>query len=137
MPIPRQLAIVGATGAVGREMLSCLEERDFPVSGLVLLASARSAGQVLPFRGEDLVVQELTKDSFRGIEVALFSAGGDISREFAPLAAEAGAVVIDNSSAFRMDPGVPLVVPEINPAAIADRPRGIIANPNCTTGRSD
>lgn len=133
MSQPRHLAIVGATGAVGMEMLTCLEQRDFPLSQLTLLASARSAGKKIPFRGEELEVQELTKDSFAGIEVALFSAGGGISEEFAPAAAAAGAVVIDNSSAFRMDPEVPLVVPEINPEAIAHRPKGIIANPNCTT----
>ena len=127
------VAIVGATGAVGREMLVCLEERDFPLSKLTLLASARSAGQKISFRGEDLTVQELTDDSFDGIDIALFSAGGGISLYFAPLAAAAGCVVIDNSSAFRMDPEVPLVVPEINPEAAADHPRNIIANPNCST----
>jgi aspartate-semialdehyde dehydrogenase len=128
-PAPR-VAIVGATGAVGREMLTCLEKRGFPLSDLRLLASARSAGQSLPFRGRDLVVEELTERSFTGIDIALFSAGGGVSRRFAPIAVAAGAVVIDNSSAFRMDPEVPLVVPEINAAAIAAH-RGIIANPNC------
>lgn len=127
------VAIVGATGAVGEEMLLCLEQRKFPVGKLTLLASARSAGKRIPFRGEDVVVEELTHDSFKGVDIALFSAGGSISLEFAPSAAAAGAVVIDNSSAFRMDDGVPLVVPEINPEAAKDRPRGIIANPNCTT----
>ncbi|MEJ6724186.1 MAG: aspartate-semialdehyde dehydrogenase [Akkermansiaceae bacterium] len=127
------LAIVGATGAVGREMLVCLEERDFPLGKLTLLASARSAGQKLTFRGEEVTIQELTKESFDGIDIALFSAGGGISEEFGPVAAKAGCVVIDNSSAFRMDPDVPLVVPEINPAAAAHHPRGIIANPNCST----
>lgn len=127
------VAIVGATGAVGREMLVCLEERNFPLGKLTLLASARSAGQKLPFRGSEIVVQELTKDSFTGIDIALFSAGGGISQEFAPAAAEAGCVVIDNSSAFRMDPQVPLVVPEINPEAAKSHPRNIIANPNCST----
>ena len=127
------LAIVGATGAVGAEMLTCLEQRKFPLAKLTLLASARSAGKTLQFRGEEITVQELTKDSFQGIDIALFGAGGDISEEFAPAAAAAGAVVIDNSSAFRMDPEVPLVVPEINPEAAANRPKGIIANPNCTT----
>jgi aspartate-semialdehyde dehydrogenase len=127
------LAIVGATGAVGAEMLTCLEQRNFPVRKLTLLASARSAGKTLKFRGEAIPVQELTKDSFGDIDLALFSAGGSISEEFAPAAAAAGAVVIDNSSAFRMDPDVPLVVPEINPEAAANRPCGIIANPNCTT----
>ncbi len=127
------VAIVGATGAVGEEMMLCLEQRKFPVGKLTLLASARSAGKVLKFRGEDVVVQELTHDSFKGVDIALFSAGGGISLEFGPSAAAAGAVVIDNSSAFRMDDGVPLVVPEINPEAAKNRPRGIIANPNCTT----
>jgi aspartate-semialdehyde dehydrogenase len=129
----KHVAIVGATGAVGEEMLLCLEQRNFPVGKLTLLASARSAGKRIPFRGEDIVVQELTHDSFAGVDIALFSAGGGISLEFGPSAAAAGAVVIDNSSAFRMDEGVPLVVPEINPEAAKDHPKGIIANPNCTT----
>lgn len=127
------VAIVGATGAVGVEMLLCLEQRNFPLSKLTLLASARSAGKKMKFRGEEIAVKELTHNSFVGIDIALFSAGGGISQEFAPSAAKAGAVVIDNSSAFRMEDGVPLIVPEINPEAAADRPRGIIANPNCTT----
>lgn len=127
------VAIVGATGAVGVEMLLCLEQRNFPLGKLTLLASARSAGKRMKFRGEDLVVQELTHDSFQGIDIALFSAGGGISKEFGPSAAAAGAVVIDNSSAFRMDEDVPLVVPEINPEAAKNHPRNIIANPNCTT----
>lgn len=127
------VAIVGATGAVGVEMLLCLEQRNFQLSGLTLLASARSAGKVTKFRGEEIVIKELTHDSFEGVDIALFSAGGGISLEFAPSAAAAGAVVIDNSSAFRMDEGVPLVVPEINPEAAKNRPKGIIANPNCTT----
>lgn len=127
------LAIVGATGAVGREMLVCLEERNFPLSQLTLLASARSAGKKLTFRGEALTIQELTSESFAGIDIALFSAGGGISEEFATHAAAAGCVVIDNSSAFRMVEGVPLVVPEINPEAVKNRPRNIIANPNCST----
>jgi aspartate-semialdehyde dehydrogenase len=126
------VAIVGATGAVGVEMIKVLEKRGFPVSKLTLLASGRSAGKRLPFRGQDVVVQELSESSFEGVDVALFSAGGGISRQFAPSAVQAGAVVIDNSSAFRMDENVPLVVPEINAADIA-RNRGIIANPNCTT----
>jgi aspartate-semialdehyde dehydrogenase len=130
---PPNVAIVGATGAVGVEMLLCLEQRNFPLASLKLLASARSAGKRMSFRGTELVVEELTHDSFKGVDIALFSAGGGISKEFGPSAAEAGAVVIDNSSAFRMDPGVPLVVPEINPAAAKVRPRNIIANPNCTT----
>jgi len=127
------VAIVGATGAVGEEMRLCLEERNFPIGELRLLASARSKGKRLPFRGGEVEVEELTHDSFSGIDIALFSAGGSISKEFAPSAAEAGAVVVDNSSAFRLDPDVPLVVPEVNPEAVAERPRGIIANPNCTT----
>jgi aspartate-semialdehyde dehydrogenase len=126
-------AIVGATGAVGQEMLDCLEERNFPISELTLLASARSAGKEIPFRGHLIKVKELSHDSFEGVDIALFSAGGGLSLEFAPSAAAAGAVVIDNSSAFRMDDEVPLVVPEVNPEAIKDRPKGIIANPNCTT----
>jgi aspartate-semialdehyde dehydrogenase len=133
MSEPKHVAIVGATGAVGEEMLLCLEQRNFPVAKLTLLASARSAGKKIPFRGEEIVVQELTHDSFAGVDIALFSAGGGISLEFGPSAAAAGAVVIDNSSAFRMDEGVPLVVPEINPEAAKNHPKGIIANPNCTT----
>jgi aspartate-semialdehyde dehydrogenase len=126
------VAVVGATGAVGIEMLKTLEKRNFPVGTLTLLASSRSVGKKLRFRGQEIAVRELSKDSFQGIELALFSAGGSISREFAPVAARAGCVVIDNSSAFRMDPNVPLVIPEINPEDIESH-RGIIANPNCTT----
>jgi len=116
-------------------MLRCLERRNFPVSRLTLLASARSAGKKMMFRGEELTIRELTPESFAGVEIALFSAGGGISREYAPHAVRAGAVVVDNSSAFRMDAGVPLVVPEINPGDVAGH-RGIIANPNCTTAIS-
>jgi aspartate-semialdehyde dehydrogenase len=126
------VAVVGATGAVGIEMIKTLEKRNFPVGKLTLLASARSVGKKLKFRGEDITVQELTKDAFKGIDIALFSAGGSISKEFAPIAAQAGCVVIDNSSAFRMDDKVPLVIPEIN-AADVKLHKGIIANPNCTT----
>src|SRR5438477_9760182 len=108
------VAVIGATGAVGIEMIKTLQQRKFPVGQLTLLASARSAGKKLKFCDEPVMVRELTKDSFRGIDIALFSAGGGISREFAPLAVRAGCVVIDNSSAFRMDDTVPLVVPEIN-----------------------
>ena len=135
LPMTNQphVSIVGATGAVGREMLVCLEERNFPLSQLTLLASARSAGQNLTFRGEEITIKELTADSFAGIDIALFSAGGGISLEYGPIAAEAGCVVIDNSSAFRMDEGVPLVIPEINPDAARNHPRNIIANPNCST----
>jgi aspartate-semialdehyde dehydrogenase len=126
------VAVVGATGAVGIEMIKTLEKRNFPVGKLTLLASGRSAGKKLKFKGADVTVQELTKDSFAGIHFALFSAGSGISKEFGPIAAKAGAVVVDNSSCFRMDPNVPLVVPEIN-AADAKQHKGIIANPNCTT----
>ena len=126
------VAVVGATGAVGIEMIKTLEKRNFPVGKLTLLASARSVGKKLKFRGQDIAVTELTKDSFQGIDIALFSAGGSISKEYAPIAAKAGCVVIDNSSAFRMDDSVPLVVPEINGADVKKH-KGIIANPNCTT----
>jgi aspartate-semialdehyde dehydrogenase len=126
------VAVVGATGAVGLEMIKTLEKRNFSVGKLTLLASARSAGKRLKYKTETLAVQELTKTAFAGIDIALFSAGGSISREFAPIAAKAGCVVIDNSSAFRMDDSVPLVVPEIN-AEDAKWHKGIIANPNCTT----
>jgi aspartate-semialdehyde dehydrogenase len=125
------VAIVGATGAVGVELLRCLEQRAFPLADLRLFASARSAGRALTFRGGPLTVRELGEDSFEGVDLALFSAGGATSRRFAPLAVRAGAVVIDNSSAFRMDAAVPLVVPEINPEAIRTH-HGIIANPNCS-----
>ncbi|MBM3848237.1 MAG: aspartate-semialdehyde dehydrogenase [Verrucomicrobia bacterium] len=126
------VAVVGATGAVGIEMLKTLEQRKFPVGKLTLLASARSAGKKLAFQDRQQEVRELTPASFAGIDIALFSAGGSISREFGPIAAKAGCVVIDNSSAFRMDPEVPLVVPEINGADVLSH-KGIIANPNCTT----
>src|SRR5215472_15304025 len=128
----RHVAVVGATGAVGIEMIKTLEKRSFPVSKLTLLASARSAGKKLKFRGEEIAVQELTRDSFEDIDIALFSAGGSISIEFAPAAAAAGCVVIDNSSAFRMDDRVPLVIPEINAGDVRLH-KGIIANPNCAT----
>src|SRR5215213_5096121 len=122
------VAIVGATGAVGIELLKLLEKRKFPLGKLTLLASGRSAGKTLPFAGESLTVHELTEESFTGVDLALFSAGGSISQKFAPLAVQAGAVVVDNSSAFRMDPEVPLVIPEVNPEAIKQH-KGIIANP--------
>ncbi|HEY0766611.1 MAG TPA: aspartate-semialdehyde dehydrogenase [Steroidobacteraceae bacterium] len=124
------VAIVGATGAVGVELIRCLEERAFPLSELRLFASARSAGKTLKFRGQQLAVRELNEESFRGVDIALFSAGGSTSKHFAPIAVRAGATVIDNSSAFRMDPAVPLVVPEINPQTLRAH-QGIIANPNC------
>jgi aspartate-semialdehyde dehydrogenase len=126
------IAIVGATGAVGIELLDVLERRAFPVGKIRLLASSRSVGERLAFRGEEIAVEELREDSFGGTDVAFFSAGGDTSRKFVPLAVAAGAVVVDNSSVFRMDPAVPLVIPEINGADVAQH-RGIIANPNCTT----
>src|SRR2546428_10774170 len=132
MPAKLHVAVVGATGAVGVEMLRTLEKRKFGVGKLTLLASARSAGKALEFRGEKVPVQELREDSFGGVDLALFSAGASISRKFAPFAVQAGAVVVDNSSAFRMDETVPLVVPEINGADVSLN-RGIIANPNCTT----
>lgn len=128
------VAVAGATGAVGETMLQLLEERNFPVRQLKLLASERSAGKGLTFRGEEIKVEQLGERSFQGIEIALFSAGATRSQQFAPAAVKAGAIVIDNSSAFRMDPEIPLVVPEINPDALAGyQARGIIANPNCTT----
>ncbi|HKI98232.1 MAG TPA: aspartate-semialdehyde dehydrogenase [bacterium] len=126
------VAVVGATGAVGQEMLQVLQKRRFPVRELTLLASARSKGKRMQYGEEAIEVQELRADSFKGVEVALFSAGGSRSKEFAPAAVKAGAVVIDNSSAYRMDPQVPLVVPEINPEAVRQH-KGIIANPNCST----
>ena len=126
------VAVVGATGAVGVELMQCLEQRKFPLSKLRLFASARSAGKTLPFKGKPVTVEELTEDSFRGVDIALFSAGGSQSKRFAPAAVRHGTVVVDNSSAFRMDPGVPLVVPEINPEALREH-KGIIANPNCST----
>ncbi len=126
------VAVVGATGAVGIEMIKTLEKRHFPLSKLTLLASARSVGKKLTYQGQELPVTELTKNAFAGMDIALFSAGGSISREFGPIAAQAGCVVVDNSSAFRMDDAVPLVVPEIN-ADDVRKHKGIIANPNCTT----
>ena len=126
----KNVAIVGATGAVGREFVGCLESRGVPLASLKLLASARSAGQTQSFRGQALVIEELTEKSFEGVDIALFSAGSGISKQYAPIAVRAGAVVVDNSSAFRYDPAIPLVVPEINAASMKDH-AGIIANPNC------
>src|SRR6201996_803583 len=123
-------AIAGATGAGGIELLGCLERRNFPLSELRLFASARSAGKTLPFRGKQIPVQELTEEGLTGVNIGLFSAGSSTSKRFAPVAVSKGGVVVDNSSAFRMDPAVPLVVPEINPQALRDH-KGIIANPNC------
>ncbi|MBC7360465.1 MAG: aspartate-semialdehyde dehydrogenase [Desulfacinum sp.] len=127
-----RVAVVGATGAVGTTMVRVLEERNFPVADLKLLASSRSVGKEIPFRGDKVAVEELTESSFEGVDVALFSAGASVSRHFAPIAARSGCVVVDNSSAFRMDPQTPLVVPEVNPHAVGGH-RGIIANPNCST----
>ncbi len=124
------IAIVGVTGAVGAEFIATMNRRNFPVRTLKAFASARSAGKTLAFRGETITVEQLTESAFRGVDIALFSAGSGIARRFAPAAVNSGAVVIDNSSAFRMDPGVPLVIPEINARRIADH-KGIIANPNC------
>lgn len=128
------VAVVGATGAVGQEMLHILEERNFPVRNLKPLASPRSLGKRVRFRGEDIPVEVLEPSSFKGCDLALFSAGASVSREFAPLAASSGCIVVDNSSAFRLEDDVPLIVPEVNPHRIHDvTKRGIIANPNCTT----
>ena len=127
------VAVVGATGQVGRVMRQLLEERDFPARTVRFLASARSAGTTLPFRGQDVIVEDVATADLAGIDIAIFSAGATASREHAPRFAAAGAVVVDNSSAWRKDPEVPLVVSEVNPHAMADRPKGIIANPNCTT----
>lgn len=128
----KNIAIIGATGAVGQELLELLDERNFPINELRLLASARSAGKIIEFRGQPITVQELTHDSFEGIDIVLSSAGGSISKEFAPSAVKAGAIVVDNTSHFRMTEGVPLVIPEINPEEIQNH-QGIIANPNCST----
>jgi aspartate-semialdehyde dehydrogenase len=128
------VAVAGATGAVGNQMIKCLEEADFPVQSVKFLASARSVGRKMRFKGDLIAVEELKEDSFKGVDIALFSAGGGTSERFAPHAAKDGCVVVDNSSAWRMDPDVPLVVPEVNPHAIAQyTKRGIIANPNCST----
>ena len=127
-----RVAIMGATGAVGEEFLKVLAQRKFPLKSLKLLASARSAGKKIAFAGEMLVVEELTENSFKGIELVLASAGGSISKKYAPAAIAAGAVIVDNTSAFRMDVGVPLVIPEVNPGDIKTH-KGIIANPNCST----
>jgi aspartate-semialdehyde dehydrogenase len=130
--MPVNVAIVGATGAVGQEFLTVLAERNFPIKNLKLLASARSAGKTVEYRGQTYTIEELTHDSFNDVQIAFFSAGGSISKEFAPSAVKAGAVCIDNTSAFRMKEGVPLVVPEVNPEQI-HKHNGLIANPNCST----
>lgn len=129
---PKNVAVAGATGLVGRHMLQVLEERNYPVKSIKLLASERSKGRTLTFKGETIPVEVLTESSFKGVDVALFSAGGGTSKQFAPFAASDGCVVVDNSSAWRMDPKVPLVVPEVNAHAIKEH-NGIIANPNCST----
>ncbi len=128
------VAVAGATGAVGNEMIKTLEQRKFPVKTLKLLASSRSVGKTLSFRGEEIKVEELNENSFKGVDIGLFSPGGSVSLKFAPIAAASGCIVIDNTSAFRMDPDVPLVVPEVNEDAIKNyKTKGIIANPNCST----
>jgi aspartate-semialdehyde dehydrogenase len=126
------VAVVGATGAVGQEFINVLAERNFPIRSIKFLASAKSAGKPISFNGKTYQVEELTHDSFKDVQIALFSAGGSISKEYAPSAVKAGAVVVDNSSAFRMKEGIPLVVPEVNPEAI-HKHNGLIANPNCST----
>ena len=128
----KNVAILGVTGAVGQEFIKLLEERKFPLTNLKVLASKRSAGKNIKFRDDDLTVEELTHDSFSNIDLVLSSAGGKISKEYVPSAVKAGAVVIDNTSYFRMDPNVPLVIPEINLEALKNH-KGIIANPNCST----
>jgi aspartate-semialdehyde dehydrogenase len=128
------VAVAGATGAVGNEMIATLEQRKFPVKKLKLLASSRSVGKTMTFRGEEIEVEELTENSFKGVDIGLFSPGGSVSLKFAPIAAASGCVVIDNTSAFRMEKDIPLIVPEVNEHAIKDyKKRGIIANPNCST----
>ena len=127
-----KVAVVGVTGAVGQEFLAILDQRKFPATGYKFLASARSAGKKMTFQGKEYAIEELTENSFQGIDIALFSAGASISKKFAPAAVKAGAVVVDNSSAYRMDPAIPLVIPEINPQDI-EQHNGIIANPNCST----
>lgn len=126
------VAVVGATGAVGEQIIKLLETRSFPINEIKFLSSARSAGKTISFNGQEYVIEEATPDSFNGVEIALFSAGGDVSKALAPEAAKRGAVCIDNTSAFRMDPNTPLVVPEVNPEKIKEH-NGIIANPNCST----
>jgi aspartate-semialdehyde dehydrogenase len=128
---PRNVAIAGATGAVGKELIGCLERRKFPVATLKLLASERSAGKTLPFRGQQIAVETLDENSFKGIDIALFATDSALSKQYVPIAIKEGAVAIDNSSAYRMDPAVPLVIPEINAGEIG-KAKGIIANPNCT-----
>ncbi|MDR0362872.1 MAG: aspartate-semialdehyde dehydrogenase [Planctomycetota bacterium] len=129
----KNVAVVGVTGAVGREMINCLEKRNFPVGELRVMASSRSTGKTVKFRGEELTIIEAAADAFAGIDIALMAVEADQSREFSPAAVKAGAVVVDNSSAYRMDPDCPLIVPEVNPDAVKEMRKGIIANPNCST----
>ncbi len=129
----KNIAVVGVTGVVGQEMLNCLEKRNFPIANLVVMASARSAGKTVKFKGKDLTITETTAKSFAGVDIALMAVESDQSKEFSPAAVKAGAVVVDNSSVYRMDPECPLVIPEVNPEAVKNRPKGIIANPNCST----
>ncbi len=131
--VSKNVAVVGVTGAVGQEMLYCLEKRNFPVGNLTVMASARSAGKTIKFKGKDLTITETTTKSFENVDIALMAVESDQSQEFSPAAVKAGAVVVDNSSAYRMDPECPLVIPEVNPEAAKNRPKGIIANPNCST----
>ncbi len=129
----KNVAVVGVTGVVGQEMLNCLEKRNFPVGNIKALASSRSAGKTIKFKGKDLTIEEATTGSFKGVDIALMAVEADQSQEFSPAAVKAGAVVVDNSSAYRMDPDCPLVVPEVNPADVKLAKKGIIANPNCST----
>lgn len=129
----KNVAIVGVTGVVGQEMLNCFEKRNFPINSIKVLASARSAGKTVKFKGKDLTIEEATTRSFSGVDIALMAVEADQSREFSAAAVKAGAVVVDNSSAFRMDPDCPLVIPEVNPEAAKHRPKGIVTNPNCST----
>lgn len=129
----KNVAIVGVTGVVGQEMLNCLEKRNFPVNSIKALASARSAGKTITFKGKELTIEEATTKSFEGVDIALMAVEADQSLEFSPAAVKAGAVVVDNSSAYRMDPDCPLIIPEVNPEAARNRPKGIVTNPNCST----
>ena len=129
----KNVAVVGVTGVVGQEMLNCLEKRNFPLGEVRALASSRSAGKTIKFKGKELTIGETTAKSFEGIDIVLMAVEADQSKEFSPMAVKAGALVVDNSSAYRMDPECPLVVPEVNPEAVKNRPKGIIANPNCST----
>ncbi len=129
----KNVAVVGVTGAVGQEMLKCLEKRNFPLNTLKVMASSRSAGKTITFKGKELTIEETTAKSFENVDIALMAVEADQSKEFSPAAVKAGAVVVDNSSAYRMDPDCPLIVPEVNPQTVTNRPKGIIANPNCST----